>query len=413
MRTGTGGSVLSDRALRPAVAAQVVGVVGTHVAALALPTVAVLALAASPVAAAGLFALEYGAQALATPLLGVLVDRAGARRRRLLVAASTGNALAALAVPAAHLAGALSLPLLFAVAALTGVLSGLTAIGLQATVPRLVAPERLVAANSALAGAQSVGQIAGPAAAGALVQTLGGALAMLANAATHVLAAVAFGRLRPAPAEPTGRPPSSIFADLRAGIAALRGRPVLVRIAVTTAALNLGGAAIGGLYVLYAYRELGLGPWLLGLTFAVNSVAAVVAAATAGRVIGRLGPARVVPVFAPVAGAALLLIPVASVAPPVPTLILYEAVFGYCATVWLVAAVSLQQRIVPAHLLGRVLALSRTLGVLAIPVGALAAGVVAQVRGVVPALVGFAMVAFAGTVVVVSRRVPPAPSPAD
>lgn len=405
MRT-VGRSVRLEPALRPAAAAQLVGVVGTHVAALALPTVAVLVLNASPVAASALFALEYGAQAVATPLLGVLVDRVAARRRLLLVLASVGTGLAALAVPVAHLAGALSLPLLYAVAGLTGVLGGLTTIGLQATVPRLVPSDRLVAANSALAGAQSIGQIAGPAAAGALVQALGGAVAMLVNAASHALAALAFGRLRPAPAEPTGAAPTSLLGDLRAGVAALRGRPVLVRIAVTTAALNLGGAAIGGLYVLYAYRVLGLGPWLLGLTFAVNSVAAVVAAATAGRVIGRLGHARVVPVFAPAAGAALLLIPAASVAPPVPTLIVYEAVFGYCATVWLVASVSLQQRIVPAHLLGRVLALSRTLAVVAVPVGALAAGAVAQLWGIVPALVGSAVVAFLGAATVASRRVP-------
>nr|MDT0659385.1 MFS transporter [Micromonospora sp. DSM 115978] len=409
MRTRSGWSVVPEPALRPAVAAQVAGVVGTHVAALALPTVAVLVLAAPPVAASALFALEYGAQAVATPLLGVLVDRVAARRTLLLVLASAGAGLAALVVPVAHLVGALSMPLLYAVAAATGVLGGLITIGLQATVPRLVPADRLVPANSALAGAQSVGQIAGPAIAGALVQALGGAIAMLANAAGHALAAGAFGKLRPAPDRPTGRPPASLLGDLAAGVAALRGRPVLVRIAVTTAALNLGGAAIGGLYVLYAYRVLQLGPWLLGLTFAVNSVAAVVAAATAGRVIARLGHARVVPVFAPVAGAALLLIPVASVAPPVPTLIVYEAVFGYCATVWLVASVALQQAVVPGELLGRVLALSRTLAVVAVPVGALAAGAVAQLWGIVPALIGFAVIAFVGTATVATRRVPQTP----
>ncbi|MDG4765942.1 MFS transporter [Solwaraspora sp. WMMD406] len=401
-------SIAVDRALRPAVAAQAASVVGTHVAALALPTVAVLVLHASPVAAATLFALEYGAQAIAAPLLGVVVDRV-TDRRRLLVLASAGTAVAVLAVPVAHLAGVLSLPLLYAVAALSGILGGLVTIGVQATVPQLVAPERLVGANAALAGAQSAGQIAGPALAGWLVQTLGGALAMSANAVGQALAALGFAALRPRPVAPSATPAGATrqrpLRDLRDGVAALRGRPVLVRIAVTAAALNLGGSAIGGLYVLYAYRILQVSPWLLGLTFAVNSVAAVVAVLTAGRVVARLGHTRVVPVFAPAAGAALMLIPLASVTPPVVTLICYEAVFGYCATVWLIASVSLQQSLVPARLLGRVLALSRSLAVIAVPVGALAAGVLAQVWGVLPALTGFAAVAFLGTVAAVSRTV--------
>ncbi|MFY1631679.1 MFS transporter [Solwaraspora sp. WMMB335] len=409
MRGRLATSIAVDRALRPAVAAQAASVVGTHVAALALPTVAVVVLHASPVAAATLFALEYGAQALAAPALGVVVDRV-ADRRRLLVAASAGTAAVVLAVPVAALAGALSLPLLYAVAGLSGVLGGLVTIGLQATVPQLVAPDRLVPANAALAGAQSAGQIAGPALAGWLVQTLGGAVAMSANAAAQVVAAFGFAglRLRPGAAAPP-RPERPLRA-LRDGVAALRGRPVLVRIAVTAAALNLGGSAIGGLYVLYAYRILGLSPWVLGLTFAVNSVAAVVGVATARRVIARLGHPRVVPVFAPVAGAALMLIPLAAVTPSVVTLICYEAVFGYCATVWLIASISLQQSLVPGQLLGRVLALSRSLAVLAVPVGSLLAGAAAQLWGVLPTLVCFAAVAFLGTVTAVSRRVAAPPS---
>ncbi|WBB97206.1 MULTISPECIES: MFS transporter [unclassified Solwaraspora] len=396
-------SIAVDRPLRPAVAAQAASVVGTHVAALALPTVAVVALHASPVAAATLFALEYGAQALAAPLLGVVVDRV-VDRRRLLMAASAGTAAVVLAVPVAALAGVLSLPLLYAVAGLSGVLGGLVTIGLQATVPQLVEPDRLVPANAALAGAQSAGQIAGPALAGWLVQTLGGALAMSANAAAQALAAVGFAALRPRPGGPPPAPEHPLRA-LRDGVAALRGRPELVRIAVTAAALNLGGSAIGGLYVLYAYRVLDLSPWVLGLTFAVNSVAAVAGVTTARRVIARLGHPRVVPVFAPLAGAALMLIPLAAVTPSVLTLIVYETIFGYCATVWLIASVSLQQSVVPGPLLGRVLALSRALAVLAVPIGSLLAGVAAQLWGVLPTLICFAAVAFLGTVAVVSRRV--------
>lgn len=409
-----GALALGGPEVRPAATAQLISVVGTQVTALALPTVAVTGLNAGPLEAAVLFALGYGSQALSAPMLGVLVDRVS--RRRLLVLSNLAQGLVVLTVPVAYLLGGLSLPLLFVVAALSGVLGGLTAVGLQALVPQLVPAERLVSANSALTGAQSVGQVAGPALAGWLVQVLGAALAMLADAVSFGLAALAFGTLRPRSETTPVQTAANPIRALRDGVTVLRGQPVLVRIAATSALLNLGGSAIGGLYVLYAYRRLHLSPTMLAATFLVNSLAALVAVGTAGRVIRRLGLTRVVPTFAPLAGAALLLIPAAALTTPLPVLVVYEAVFGFCATVWVIGSVTLQQALVPGGQLGRVLALSRSVGAIAIPVGSLVAGLLAQFWGLVPTLILFALVAFVGTVASISRRMPDAvtaPTAAD
>ena len=395
---------MNRAAVRPLVVSQAASVFGTQVTVLALPTVAVLSLGATPVQAALIFALEYGAQGLIGPLLGVLVDRVRARRR-LLMATDAIHALLVLTVPVAHWCGVLSLPIVFAVAATSGVLGGLTMVGIQATIPRLVAEEHLVAANSAVTAARSVGQIAGPAAAGWLVQVLGAAVAMVVDAASYLVSIMALRWLRPRPEAPGAVPArTGVWRSLREGFAALRGHPVLVRITISAAALNLGGAAVGGLFAVYAYRHLRLSPLELGVTFATYSAAAVVGVATATRVIGRLGPERVVPFFAPVLGVALLLVPAAAFAPPLPTLLVYEATFGYCATVWTIATTSLQQRLVPPERLGRVLALSRSVGVLLIPVGALAGGVLAQTWGMVPTLTLFALTALIGATIAAVRR---------
>lgn len=418
---------------RPLVVAQFISLTGTHVTAVALPTLAVLHLDASPLAAALLFALEYGSRGLTAPLAGALVD--GARSpRRLLVGTDVVHALVVATVPVAYLLGLLSLPYLVVVAGVSGTLAGITDLGITAVLPRLVAADGLVAANSALAGARAVGQIAGPAAGGMLVQAVGAGLAVAVDAVSYLGSAAVLARLRGlAPATATaataataattagvagagrpgrGKPPSAaaaraLTASVREGLAAFRGTPRLTRLALAAAALNLGGAGLGGLYAFTAYRVLGLSPAQVGLTFAAYSGAAVLAVLTATSLIGRLGLERASVVFAPVAAGALALIPVATLdaSPTVPLLILvaYQVVFGYCATVWTIAAISLQQRLVPARLVGRVVAVSRTVSVLAIPVGAAGGGLVAQWVGLRPTLVGFAVLAIAGTATVVTR----------
>lgn len=394
--------MLGERAMRPVIVAQAVSVAGTEVTALALPTLAVLRLNARPLAAALLFAIGYGAQSLAAPLLGVLVDVVRSRRW-LLVAVETFHALVVLTVPVAYWLDGLSMGLLFGVDAVSGILAGLTAIGVQSMIPQLVPEDRLVAANAAITGARSVGQIAGPGLAGWLVQSIGAAVAMVADALSYGLSVLAYLALRIRQAPPARPPRQGIFASLAQGFAVMRERPALVRVAAAGAALNIGGAAIGGLYALYAYRTLHLTPSMLGLTVAVYSAAAMVGVATVGSVVRRLGLERVVLVFAPVAAAALLLIPAAAVLPAMPTLIAYEAIFGYCATVWTVASVSLVQTLVPKQEVGRVLAFSRSIGVLAIPIGALFAGVLADAWQVLPTIVVFAFIALGGTMAVVIR----------
>ncbi|WDZ83217.1 MFS transporter [Micromonospora cathayae] len=456
-------SALRDPALRPLVLAQLVSLTGTHVTALALPTLAVLLLDAGPVAAALIFALEYAARGLTAPLTGVLVDRVRSPRR-LLVGTDLLHAAVVATVPVLYLLDGLSLPYLVVVAGISGILAGVTDIAVTAVLPRLVAADRLVGANAALAGARAAGQILGPALGGLLVQALGAALAVAVDTATHLGSAAVLGRLRgagrpagPAPATRTAGPeaasrtygpeaatrtdgpvPAARCADgaaqaghgdqatpggtaartgrraalrrsgadlrraLREGLDTFREHPLLARLALAAAALNVGGAGLGALYTLYAYRTLGLSPFAVGALWGVNSAAAMLAVGTARRVVGRLGLGRTIALFAPVAAGSLLLIPAASlVAAPLVPFVAYELLFGFCATVWAVASATLQQRLVPTDRLGRAIAFSRTVSILAVPVGALVGGVAAQLWGLPGTLTGFALLALAGTTTVV------------
>lgn len=388
---------------------QGVSVAGTQVTALALPALAILLLDAGPLAASLLFALEYGVQGLTGPFAGVLVDRV-ASRRRLLVAVDLLQLLLIATVPVAHAVGALTLLHLYAVAAVSGALGGVSAIAVPTVVADFVPKDGLVAVNAKLAGARSVGQIAGPGLASALVQAVGAATAMVADAVSYGLSALAMSlpRLRRGeePQQAAARP--GIGASLREGIDVLRDEPLLARLAVAAAALNLGGAGLAGLFAYFAYQVVDLGPGELGLTQAVYSIAAVTAVLTAKRVIRRVGLTRVIPVFGPLAAAALFLIPLASLGAALPVLIGYQAVFGFCATVWGVSWVTLQQQLSPPEQLGRVLGLSRSIGQLVMPVGALLGGALAGAVGTTGALAVFASIALAGTLAVVTTRPRPA-----
>ncbi|MFJ4186149.1 MFS transporter [Kitasatospora sp. NPDC089509] len=393
--------------------AQGVGVAGTQVTALALPALAILLLDTGPLAASLLFALEYGAQGLTGPFAGVLVDRV-VSRRRLLVAVDVVQLLLIATVPLAYVVGALTLVHLCVVAAVSGALGGLSAIAVPTVVADLVPKDGLVAVNAKLAGARSAGQIAGPGLAAALVQWVGAASAMLADAVGHGLSALALSLLRLRPRLPQGgesersaaRP--GVVESLREGVDVLRERPLLARLAVAAAALNLGGAGLAGLFAYFAYQVLGLGPGELGLTQAVYSIAAVTAVLTARRVIRRVGLTRVIPLFGPLAAATLFLIPLASLGAALPVLIVYQLVFGFCATVWGVSWLTLQQQLSPPGQLGRVLGLSRSIGQLVMPVGALLGGALAGAVGTTAALAVFAAIALAGSLAVVTARPGPA-----
>ncbi|GIF17099.1 hypothetical protein [Actinoplanes teichomyceticus] len=77
-----------------------------------------------------------------------------------------------------------------------------------------------------------------------------------------------------------------------------------------------------------ALDDLGLSPGRVGLTFTVYSGAAVVAVFTSQAVIKRLGAAKSVALFAPMASIALLLIPAGKYFLPLVTPVAYEAAFG-------------------------------------------------------------------------------------
>ncbi|MGW1432314.1 MFS transporter [Streptomyces sp. NPDC002431] len=376
---------------------QLTSSVGRQVTALALPLLAIAHLNAGPLGASTLMAMTYLPGVVLSPLIGVAVDRT--RLRRLLVTTTWVQVPVIGSVTLAAASDGLTWPHLLAAAAVSGTLNSTQSVALQSCLPRVVSSEQLLPANTSLAGARTIGLIGGPALGGILIGIIDPAPALLVECAAYVIGGSLFLALPMAlnrSVNDADANPKSRIDALREGLAVIRRETLLRRQALAAAGLNLGGGAGSGLFILYADRELGLPNWQLGAVYAAYAVGMGTGVLVATAATRALGMARAIQVCALGAGAALFLIPAASLGLAFPVLVLYELLFGLMATVWSIAMVTGRQLITPPHLLGRVNSFLQAVLTATLPVGAFAGGWLASRVGIVPVLIGAAAVALAG-----------------
>src|SRR4051795_4248411 len=199
-----------------------------------LYNVALLALVYQRTGSPTLAALTTAARVLPLlvlgPLGGALADRHD--RRRLLIASDLTRAAVMGAL--AWLAGA-GLPIGLAplLAALATAAGTVTPPAIGATVARVVPDAELERANGLRAAIGQGAIVVGPALGALVLAATGPATAILANALTFLVSAVAIACV---PAGPVFAPARSgatrptVLADVRAGARALRGAPVVVRL---------------------------------------------------------------------------------------------------------------------------------------------------------------------------------------
>ena len=179
--------------------AETVSQIGTQVSFLALPLVAIKILHATPFEVGALTAVEFSPFVLFGLPAGVLVDRR--RRRPILIWADIGRALALVTVPIAYAFDVLSLAQLLVVVFVTGTLTVFFDVAYQSYLPALVARDQLVEGNAKLEISRSAATIAGPGLGGLLVQWLGAATAVVADAASFLASAFSISRIRGAEPE--------------------------------------------------------------------------------------------------------------------------------------------------------------------------------------------------------------------
>lgn len=370
--------------------AQSISLLGTQVTALALPLTAILLLNATPVQVGLLASLSYLPFLLITLPAGAIVDRR--RRLPVLIATDLGRAVLLAAVPLAVWLGFLRLWLLYPVAFGVGVLSVFFDVAHQSYLPSIVENEQIVEGNTKLQLSYSGAQLTGPGLGGVLVQLLTAPIAIAIDAASYLGSAVLLGlihrREAPVPPPAGGAEPRGLTHDIRAGLRFVWRHPLIRPIALATGTANffyLFGMT-GAVLALYAIRELGLTPALLGLVFVFGNVGAVLGSLVADRILARFRFGRIMLAGSVVSALAITLMALAT--PGTAMVLLPAAVLvgEFGITIYDISQISLRQAATPADLQGRMNATVRFVNWGPIPIGAFLGGVLGEALGLRTAL---------------------------
>ncbi|MEV0144316.1 MULTISPECIES: MFS transporter [unclassified Nonomuraea] len=350
---------------------------GTWIYRLALPLL-VYDLTGSPLGTGLVYVVEYVPYLLLGMVGGVLADRFD--RRRLLVLGDVASGVVTLVLAVMVTLGVGRLWPLYLVALLLAAVDPLYQPAFRAVLPSLVPPERLPQANARVHIGEHAVNMAGPVAGGALVVAFGYQVAVYVDAGSFLVSALLIGFIG-GRAAATGhrasrqgqeRERSSMAADVREGLRfLLRGDRAVLTTAVTSFACNFGVWLLLANLVYYLSSYHGFTPGEVGVVYAFQGAGAVVGALLGGRLIRRWPPGRIVTWSLVGGGAAMLLM--AAARGPVLIGLAWTGQFA-AAGAMIVATATVRQRLVPDHLLGRVLGTARMIAFASIPLAALAAG---------------------------------------
>lgn len=358
---------------------QTISQLGSAVTDLALPTLAVFQLGAG----AAQVGLLVACARLPFPLLalpvGAIVDRI--HRRPAMIAADAGRCALLALVPLFSALGLLHIWVLYLVALAVGSLTVVFDIAYMAYVPALVGTEQLAQANSRLSLSSSVAAIGGPGLGGILLQVVGAARAILADALSFALSALALLTIRRREPLPAPALHSRLRGAVSEGVRHVFSDSVLRSLVLATMAMVFFAHMAETALLLFAYVVLHLSPGQLGIVITTIGAGAVVGA-LAARPLGKaFGVGRAMSVSSACGGSLLALMPLAMVFPAMPTLIVLGALVGIQDTVNNIHQLTLRQALTPDRLRGRMTAVFRTAYWGAWPLGNLVGGVLAGLVG--------------------------------
>jgi len=344
--------------------------VGSAITGFALPLLA-LSLTGSSLGLGVVSAAYWLPLPVLGPLAGALVDRWD--RKRSMIGCDVLRMALLASVPVLGATGLLTFWWLCGVAFGASVLTNLFNAAQLSVLPRLVPPERLAGANAQFQAAITLGTVAGPLLAGALVVVLPLSSMLAIDAASFAISAlslasigVSFRLAGPA----TGR---GLAVEAAQGLRYVMGHPVLRLISLMMAINNFFCLTVFAQIVLYAGGTLGYSRQGIGLLLAAGGVGVVVSTSLAGRLRARF-PFATVMLGALVAwGAAIILLALAPrgwLAVPIWAAVAGAPILFNSCTAYL------RQRLVPEGMLGRANAIAAVLALSPAAVGVLAGGAV-------------------------------------
>jgi MFS family permease len=375
--------LLRDRTYRRLWTSILISSFGGQVTLLALPLTAAVLMHAAPTQMGLLTAMELIPFVLFSLPTGVWLDRV--RKLPVYIIGELSIAVGVTTVPLAWWLGWLSMPWLYIVGFLIGVVNTTAGSAAQIVLTQIVPRERLVEAHAKNALASAAAEVTGPAAAGALIKVTGAPIALLADACLLMISA---SILRGVPVkEKRNTQHPAFWAAMRQGLDFVRGHKLLVTMAACVGTWQMCSQGAMVVQILFAIHQLGLSERGVGLSYVALGVGTVFASANGHRVVRRLGPGPTLVLGFAISGTGWLQLAFAPVNSfgvlAYATMLLMH---GVGAIFIFINFLSLRQSVTPAPMLGRMTSTMRWLILLPAGPGALLGGWLGEHLGLRSAL---------------------------
>jgi len=383
---------------------QVVSTLGTRISGLAYPLL-VLAVTGSP-AQAGLVAAAQAAPFLIWFLpAGALVDRWS--RKRIMLAADAGRAVALASVAVAVVLGRITIGHLMVVAFVEGTLFVFFLLAETAALPHVVPKPQLstaIAQNQARdQGADLAGQPLG-----GFLFGLGHAVPFAVDAVSYVVGFALVAPIRRTLEQERAPQRRHLSAEISEGVRWLWRQHLLRALVAIASAGNLAFSALG-LTIIVRATDLGASSTAVGVLLGLFGVGAIAGALVAPPV-QRLAAPNVIMLGALWWWVAQMV--ACALAPTVFALGAVYTVGALMGPIFNTTNAAYRYALTPDHLQGRVSGVSRMIGWGTRPVGALLGGISLETLGAVPTFAALATwLAIVATASTASRQIRQAPRP--
>lgn len=374
------GPLARHPAFRRLLAGQVGFALGAQAGALAVPTIAIVGLHASPMEVGILAALPWLPAPILGMPIGVLVDRLP--RRPLMIGSEAGRWLVLAALTALVISRSETLYHLYVASLVLGILGSVYDIAYQSFMPSTLSEDELLEANSVIDVAKTPALVGGPALGGLLISGVGAAAALAAYCAGSAASLLSLRSIHANEVRKRG-PRRSLLDDLVEGLKLVLRTPALRTIATAGAVSNLGAFMFSSVSLVFAYRQLHLSPVLVGVVLAVGNLGYLIGAAAAPMWVKELGMGRTLALSQLFLAISLFTTPLSLLAAPIAIFAISQLLQNVTSEVFNLNQVSLRQAITPRQLQGRMNATVRVGIVGAVPVGTLLGGYLGTTLGVV------------------------------
>lgn len=371
-------------------AGMTVSLVGTEVSNLALPLVALTILNAGAMEVAVLKAAEMVAFPFLGLFAGVMADRLNPRR--IMIVADISRFFLLAIVPVAYMINLLNIYLLIMVASVMSIFSVFFSVSYSTFVPLIVEREQLVEGNSKLNISQSIAQFVGPMLAGWLILIVSAVKSLIVDVFSYLFSAIMLlmakqSRQSVDDISPNKLNQKSVWKDIRAGLDFVFSNKTLRTLTIATAFANLGHSITQPMFLVFAYKKLGINSAEMGIILALGSIGLFLGALIASATSEKLGLGKTLFCSMGIVGVGAALAPLALLG--ARELILTLAWFTICFadTIYNINQFSLRQLLTPIELQGRMNATVRIVIMGIVPVGSVLGGILASSAGLVAALI--------------------------